>query len=93
MAVRAVIVAAAILFVLRAVRRGSCSRALGISLEGFRIAGGIMLFLIALEMVFEKRTERREDRAEKLEHAPAEDISMFPMAHADDRRAPARSPA
>jgi multiple antibiotic resistance protein len=54
--------------------------ALGISLEAFRIAGGIMLFLIALEMVFEKRQERRENRAEdaKARSAP-EDISIFPM--------------
>jgi multiple antibiotic resistance protein len=54
--------------------------ALGISLDAFRIAGGIMLFLIALEMVFEKRQERRENRAEtaKAEKAP-EDISIFPM--------------
>ncbi len=59
--------------------------ALGISLDAFRIAGGIMLFLIAIDMVFEKRTERRQSRAEQvakgadsgLEH---EDISVFPMA-------------
>jgi multiple antibiotic resistance protein len=56
-------------------------RALGISLASFRIAGGIMLFLIALEMVFEKRTERREDRAAKIAATPeVEDVSIFPMA-------------
>ena len=59
--------------------------ALHIELDAFRIAGGIMLFLIALDMVFEKRTQRREDRAEKImaqnEHTPEiEDISVFPMA-------------
>src|SRR5204863_63636 len=45
-------------------------------------AGGIMLFLIALEMVFEKRTQRREDRAAKVADDPheAEDVSIFPMA-------------
>lgn len=32
---------------------------LGISLPAFRIAGGILLFVLALEMLFEKRTERR----------------------------------
>jgi multiple antibiotic resistance protein len=61
---------------------------LGISLDAFRIAGGIMVFLIALEMVFEKRTQRREDRAEEIskkaaqQHrgVEAEDISVFPMA-------------
>jgi multiple antibiotic resistance protein len=55
--------------------------ALGISLDSFRIAGGIMLFLIALEMVFEKRTERREARAQEIIETPEiEDVSVFPMA-------------
>ena len=56
-------------------------QALGISLASFRIAGGIMLFFIALDMVFERRTERREKRAEEIERTPeTEDISVFPMA-------------
>jgi MarC family membrane protein len=55
--------------------------ALGISLASFRIAGGILLFYIAVEMVFERRTERRERRADSIEGTPqAEDISVFPMA-------------
>ena len=54
---------------------------LHIELDSFRIAGGIMLFLIALDMVFEKRTERREARAEKVRATPEiEDVSVFPMA-------------
>ena len=54
---------------------------LGIELASFRLAGGIMLFIIALEMVFEKRTERRTERAKEIEGTPeAEDISVFPMA-------------
>jgi multiple antibiotic resistance protein len=54
---------------------------LGISLSAFRLAGGIMLFMIALDMVFERRTERREERAKEIEGTPeAEDISVFPMA-------------
>jgi multiple antibiotic resistance protein len=79
MAVRAVGVAAIILLVF-ALFGEALLGALGISLESFRIAGGIMLFLIALEMVFEKRTERREDRAEKVKGTPEADISIFPMA-------------
>ena len=40
-----------------------------------------MLFFIAIDMVFERRTERREKRAEAIEGTPeAEDISVFPMA-------------
>ena len=55
--------------------------ALGISLASFRIAGGIMLFFIAMDMVFERRTQRREERAHSIEGTPeAEDISVFPMA-------------
>lgn len=55
--------------------------AMGISLDAFRIAGGIMLFMIAIDMVFEKRTERRESRADDVKANPAhEDISIFPMA-------------
>jgi len=55
--------------------------ALGISLASFRIAGGILLFYIAVDMVFERRTQRREDRAHSIEGTPeAEDISVFPMA-------------
>lgn len=40
--------------------------ALHIELDSFRIAGGMMLFWIAFEMVFEKRTKRREERADKV---------------------------
>ena len=80
MAIRAVLVAAIILFVFAAVGEALLN-ALGVSLSAFRIAGGIMLFLIALEMVFEKRTERREDRAAKVASTPeVEDVSIFPMA-------------
>ena len=80
-ALRATGIAAAILLVFALFGRGLLA-ALGIELNAFRIAGGIMLFLIALEMVFEKRTEKREERAEKVKHTPEphEDISVFPMA-------------
>lgn len=55
--------------------------ALGISLASFRIAGGIMLFMIAIDMVFERRTERREKRAHAFDQTTeVEDVSVFPMA-------------
>ena len=80
MAIRAVGVSALILFVF-ALFGEALLKGLGSSLASFRIAGGIMLFLIALEMVFEKRTERREDRAAKVASDPeVEDVSIFPMA-------------
>lgn len=80
MAIRAVAVSAGIILVF-ALFGEQLLGALGISLDSFRIAGGIMLFLIALEMVFEKRTQRREDRAQKIMDTPEqEDVSIFPMA-------------
>lgn len=81
MAIRSTLVAAAILLVF-ALLGQPLLLTLGISLDAFRIAGGIMLFLIALEMVFEKRTQRREERANDVALHPEqyEDISIFPMA-------------
>ena len=79
MAVRSVLVASGILLFF-ALLGEELLRALGISLSAFRIAGGIMLFLIAIDMVFEKRTERREHRAQEVSASEAEDISVFPMA-------------
>ncbi len=80
MAIRSTLVAAFILL-LFGIFGEAFLGALGISLDAFRIAGGIMLFLIALDMVFEKRTERRESRAEDVMAQPGhEDISIFPMA-------------
>jgi multiple antibiotic resistance protein len=57
-----------------------------VSLDAFRIAGGMLLFLIAVDMLFEKRTERREERAERVAAEQAkhpeqqDDISVFPLA-------------
>lgn len=80
MAIRASIVAAGILLVF-ALFGEQLLGALHIELNSFRIAGGIMLFLIAIDMVFEKRTERREERAQKILETPEiEDVSVFPMA-------------
>jgi multiple antibiotic resistance protein len=80
MAIRAAVVAAGILFVF-ALFGEKLLAALHIELNSFRIAGGIMLFLIAIDMVFEKRTERREERAQKIIDTPEiEDVSIFPMA-------------
>lgn len=80
MAIRAVGIATAILLVF-ALFGEDLLRALGISLDSFRIAGGIMLFVIAMDMVFEKRTQRRENRAQKIIDTPeVEDVSVFPMA-------------
>ena len=80
MAIRSTLVAWSIL-IFFALLGEPLLKQLGISLSAFRLAGGIMLFMIALDMVFEKRTERREERVREIEGTPeAEDISVFPMA-------------
>ena len=59
---------------------------LHVSLDAFRIAGGLLLFLIAIDMLFEKQTARREERNQKvIEERQAhpennDDISVFPLA-------------
>lgn len=85
MALRSTGIATIILFLFALVGEPLLT-SLGISLDAFRIAGGIMVFLLALEMVFERRTERREGRAEEINRRHAEehrgepeDISVFPM--------------
>ena len=84
MALRACFIATVILIVF-ALFGEQLLGALHIELNSFRIAGGIMLFVIAMDMVFEKRTQRREERAEKIiaqnaQTPEIEDVSVFPMA-------------
>lgn len=79
MAIRSVAIASAILVGFAAVGEPFL-KALGISLDAFRVAGGIMLFLIALDMVFETRVKRREERAKAVNDEETEDVSVFPMA-------------
>jgi len=55
--------------------------ALGISMPAFRIAGGLLLFYIAFEMVFEKREERKAHTAdEAITHDHPRNIAAFPLA-------------
>ena len=80
MALRATFIATIILLIF-ALFGQQLLGALHIELNSFRIAGGLMLFFIAFDMVFEKRTQRREERAEKIAATPEiEDVSVFPMA-------------
>ncbi len=54
---------------------------IGISMPAFRIAGGALLFLTALDMLFDRRAQRREDQAQDAdEYDPSSDPSVFPMA-------------
>lgn len=64
---------------------------LHIDLDSFRIAGGIMLFIIAIDMVFEKRTERREQRAERSRPPPRSTMCRCSRWRCRCLRVPARS--
>ncbi|MDG1375666.1 MAG: MarC family protein [Yoonia sp.] len=52
----------------------------GISMPAFRIAGGILLFLTALEMLFQKRQARRQENADEGAAEHHDDPSVFPLA-------------
>ena len=53
---------------------------MGISLSSFRIAGGSLLFLIALDMVFARTSGTKSTTTEKEEAKTRDDISVFPLA-------------
>jgi multiple antibiotic resistance protein len=69
-------VIAALLLTLFGLRGEKLLDFVGISMPAFRIAGGILLFLTALDMLFERRTQRREGQIPDA----ADDPSVFPLA-------------
>ena len=83
MAVKSAVVAAVILY-LFALFGPWLLKHMGISLNAFRVGGGVLLFLIAIEMVFEKRQERQKTRADAVLadseiSGQLDDISVFPI--------------
>jgi multiple antibiotic resistance protein len=76
---RAVLISAMIL-TLFAVAGGPLLRILSISLDAFRIFGGLLLFLIALEMVFARSPGERTSTPEEAESRSRADVSVFPLA-------------
>ncbi len=79
MAAKAVVVAAGILLVF-ALGGAAFLELMGISLEAFRIFGGLLLFLLALEMVFARESGTRTSTDEQAESRRRADISVFPLA-------------
>lgn len=77
---RGVLVAAAVLIVF-AFGGEPLLRVLGISLPAFRIAGGILLLLISIDMLMARQTKLRVmTPGEDSESAQSSDISVFPLA-------------
>lgn len=68
------------LLVLFAAAGSAILEALGITIHAFRIAGGLLLFYIAFEMIFEKRQERHQKTAETITREELSSIAVFPMA-------------
>jgi multiple antibiotic resistance protein len=59
---------------------GLIFRLLGISLGAFRIAGGLLLFLLAVDMLRAQRSRQRTSPEEEIEGVDKPDISLFPLA-------------
>ena len=76
---RAVIVAAVVILVMGLVGRGLLEY-LGITLPAFTIAGGVLLFLIAIDMLFARRPGTKQTDAEAREAAQIENPAVFPLA-------------
>jgi multiple antibiotic resistance protein len=74
---RAILIAGAILLVFAVVGTPLLHH-LGISIEAFQVAAGVLLFKIAVEMVYVQR--ERETADEEKESRSREDISVFPLA-------------
>jgi multiple antibiotic resistance protein len=79
MAVKSVLVASGILL-LFALAGASFLKAMGIAIDSFRIFGGLLLFIIALEMVFARESGTRTSADEQAENRKRADISVFPLA-------------
>jgi multiple antibiotic resistance protein len=76
---QAVIVAAGIILFMGVVGRAILEY-LGITLPAFMIAGGILLFLIAIDMLFARPTRAKRTEAEEREAAAGENPAVFPLA-------------
>ncbi len=71
----------ALIFIVFALGGDLVLQALGISVNAFKIAGGALLFLLAVDMVFARQSGLRSTTVREQDEARyREDISVFPMA-------------
>lgn len=79
-AIRASVIAVSVL-ILFAVAGTGILKVFGITIGAFRVAGGMLLFWIAFEMIFERRQERHEKSAERaITNDMIRNIAVFPLA-------------
>ncbi|MBL4597779.1 MAG: MarC family protein [Rhizobiaceae bacterium] len=75
------IIIAFVLLIIFALAGSTILDTLGITIHAFKIAGGLMLFYIAFEMIFEKRQARHEKSSQTaLTKDDISNIAVFPMA-------------
>jgi multiple antibiotic resistance protein len=79
MAVKSVLIAGLIILMF-AITGATFLGAMGISIEAFRIFGGLLLFVVALEMVFARESGTRTSTDEQAESRRRADVSVFPLA-------------
>ena len=71
----------ALIFVFFAIAGDLVLQALGVSVDAFKIAGGLLLFLLSVDMVFARQSGLRSTTVREQDEARyREDISVFPMA-------------
>jgi multiple antibiotic resistance protein len=79
-AIRSVIVAFFIMIIFAYLGR-YLLEAIGVSLDSLKIAGGIILMFLAIDILFEKRKKRREKKVEEaLDEKSFDEIIVFPIA-------------
>lgn len=80
MAIRSITLATAILLIFLLIGDPLLAT-LGIGISAFRISGGILLFLLAIDMVFARQSGLRSTTAqEQYEAEHKRDVSVFPLA-------------
>ena len=78
-AVRATLTALGVLVLFAVAGLGILS-IFGITIHAFRIAGGVLLFYIAFEMIFERRQDRKEKSAEVAQADRIRNVAIFPLS-------------